>query len=106
MTFRLDEALDGKICFDHPPPHPIGQVRKLRSREGKPFALGHTAPAVSELDQSLSLLAPWISEGMSLALCFRPVPLPQFPHMESSLSAPPSKMLILILSNIPQALRE
>ena len=106
MTFRLDEALDGKICFDHPPACPIGQMRKLRSREGKSFTLSHTAPAVAELDQSLGLLAPWISEGMFLALSFKPVPLPQFPHVENSFSALPSKMLRLIFSKIPHPLWE
>lgn len=56
----------------------------------------HTAQAVAELDQGLGLLTPWICGWVSLALCIKLVPWPQFPHAESSLSVPTSKMLRLI----------
>lgn len=98
LTFRLDDMMDGKIYFDHPPffASYLTDEDAEDVREGKSFALGHIASAVAELDRGLGLLTPWVSEWVSLALCVKPVSLPEFPHVESSLSSLPYKKLLPI----------
>lgn len=60
LTFRLDETRGG-------PPSSSSHLTDEEA-EGKSFALGHTAPALVELDQGLGFLTPWISEWVSLTL--------------------------------------